>query len=479
MPSMVGFRYQQLADEIENKIKSGVFKAGDRIPSIRRLHHRTGHSINTVIQAFIELEKRGLVEARERSGYYAKPLTNPILPKPRQKKLVPKPKKLTNDTIVSLVVKEMIEKDTLKLGGTLLSPQLLPLKKIAKISRSIPARKFDSLCTYEDPCGNLLLRRRIAELSMTFCQNIGADDIVITNGCMEAISLCLQAVASQGDTIIVESPTYPQFLLLIEALNMFALEIPTHLEAGIKLRSVEREIKRHNVKACILIPNFHNPLGFEMPGKNKEELVRMLNNREIPIIEDDIHRELYFGAKQPKTLKSYDKKNLVLYCSSFSKTVAPGLRIGWTLPGKFISRVRQLKLNHTISAPSLTQYVTSEYLKIGGHERHLRRLRTAMRNQVINMSTAIARFFPPNTRITAPKGGFVLWVELDSQIDSLAVYRKAQQNKIAILPGIIFSATPNYKHFIRINCGFPYTEEMEKGIKKLGKIVKQLMASQK
>ena len=240
--SSIGYRYLKLADEIESKIKAGVYKAGNRIPSIRNVRERSGYSINTVSQAYIELEKRGLVEARLKSGFYVKPLLDQILPSPRIKKHQPLPKTVSINTLASSVVEDMGDPSILKLGGTLVAPELLPLKSIAMLIKSIPAKKIaEFLSSYENPSGSEHLRRQIAARTLTLFQHTSMEDIVITNGCVEAVSYCLQAVASKGDTIIVESPTYPWFLQMIEDLQMLALEIPTYPRTGIDLGSVVSE----------------------------------------------------------------------------------------------------------------------------------------------------------------------------------------------------------------------------------------------
>lgn len=468
------YRYQKLAGEVESQIETGIYKAGDRIPSIRSMHDRTGYSINTVYQAFIELEKRGLIEPRAKSGYYVKPLLKNILPAPRLKKHRPRPEKVSINTLASSIVQAMGDKSVLQLGGTLVAPELLPLKSLAALIKTIPVKKLaEILSTYENPAGSLHLRRQIAERSLTLFQKADVDDIVVTNGCVEAVSYCLQAVADKGDTIIVESPTYPWFLQIIEDLNMFALELPTSPGSGIEVDAVKKAISSHDVKACIVVPNFHNPLGAELPEENKKRLVEVMTAKKIAIIEDDIHGDLYFGDKRPRTLKSYDKDGWVLYCSSFSKTLAPGLRLGWTMPGNFKNTVKQLKLNHSVASPTLIQYAAAEFLRGGAYERHLRKLRTALKNQVSQMAQAIAAYFPPDTRLTAPRGGLVLWVELNPKVDSLEFYREAHRRRIAILPGIICSTTPKFKNFIRISCGFPWTRKIEEGVKVLGEIAHQ------
>ena len=472
------FRYLKLAGEIEEKVNRGVYLAGEKLPSIRKLHNQTGFSITTVYQAFIELEKRGIVEARQKSGYYVKPLLHQILPTPKLKRHRAVPQRVTINNLASSIVESMSDPGILRLGGTVVDPELLPYKQLLASVKSIPATRLKDLLTlYENPAGSGDLRRQIAKRTLPVSQPAAPEDIVITNGCIEAVSLCLQAIAGPGDTIVVESPTYPWILQVIEDQGMFALELPTDPETGVDLDSFRAAVDRNRVSGCILIPNFHNPLGFEMPAENKQALVEFLNKRKIPIIEDDIHGDLFFGRRRPVAMQSFDKKGLVLYCSSFSKTLSPGLRIGWAIPGAFTEQVKRLKLNASIATTSMGQHLVAEFLKSGSYDRHLRTLRTALKNQASNTALAVARHFPKGTRITAPQGGLTLWLELDPQVDSMQVFQEARKRKIAILPGIMCSATKKYKHFIRISCGFRWSEEIEQGIATLGSIVRGLKAS--
>jgi DNA-binding transcriptional MocR family regulator len=469
------FRYLQLASALESKINKGVYRAGEKVPSVRKLHRQTGLSITTVYQSLIELEKRGVLEARQKSGFYVKPRLTQILPPPTLKRHRPVAKKVSINAVAASIVEAMGDRRILQLGGTVVAPALLPHKALHRIVKTMAQRKLTDLMTlYESPTGNQALRRQLARRSIDLLQETGIDDIVVTSGCIEAVSLCLQAVARPGDTILVESPTYPWFLQLIEDLNMLALELPTDPSSGVDFDTLEETTRKHTVKAAILVPNFHNPLGFLMPDDKKKVLVAFMHKRGIPIIEDDIHGDLFFSGQRPATLKSFDRHGLVLYCNSFSKTVAPGLRIGWTLPGAFHDRVRQLKINTGIASPGITQHVVAEYLNGGSHERHLRNLRTALKNQVHNMATLVARHFPEGTRITAPKGGLMLWIEMKSGIDGLTVFHAAREAGISILPGAMCSTTRRYNHCIRISCGSPVDDKIENGIQTLAGIVRQM-----
>ncbi|MBW2176818.1 MAG: PLP-dependent aminotransferase family protein [Deltaproteobacteria bacterium] len=467
------YRYIKLASTLESKIASGVYRAGEKLPSVRKLHKRTGLSITTVYQSLIELEKRGFVEARRKSGFYVKPRLTQILPSPTLKRHRPVAKKVSINAVAASIVEAMGDRRIMQLGGTVVAPQLLPHKELNRIVKTMTYKKLTDLMTlYENPTGNTDLRRQLARRCIDLLQGTGIDDIVITSGCIEAVSLCLQAVARPGDTILVESPTYPWFLQLIEDLKMLALELPTDPSSGIDIDSLKKTTRKHRVQAAILVPNFHNPLGFLMPDDKKKFIVSFMRKMKIPIIEDDIHGDLYFSGQRPATLKSFDRIGLVLYCNSFSKTVAPGLRIGWTIPGAFHDRVRQLKINTGIASPGITQHVVAEYLNGGSHERHLRNLRTILKNQVNNMALMVARYFPEGTRITAPKGGLMLWVEMGSGVDGLNVFHAAREQGIAILPGAMCSTTRRYNHCIRISCGSPVDEKIETAIKVLAEIVR-------
>ena len=469
------FRYARLADDLESKIREGIYRSGEKMPSLRRLHDQTGLSITTVYQAYIELEKRGVVMPRQKSGYYVKPLLARILPQPEAKRLRPTRKRVTVNSLAYAIVEDMGNPELLQLGGSVVRPELLPYKQLARCLRSASMEIMKrNLMRYENPFGNLELKRQIAKRMVGQARRTALDKMVITSGCIEAVNLCLQAVSGPGDTIVVESPTYPWFLQIIEDQNKFALEIPTDPQRGIDLGQLERAVAENTVAACVLVPNFHNPLGFAMTDARKKALVKLMAEKEIPIIEDNIHGELYFSGQRPSTLKSYDRKGMVLHCASFSKTLSPGLRVGWALPGRYADRVRRLKMDTTVASPTLNQQVVAEFLKSGVYDRHLRRLRTALKNQVTNTALSIARHFPEGTRITAPQGGLTLWVELDRRVDALQVYRRAREQKISIFPGTICSTTGRYGNCIRINCGYPWSRRIDTGIRTLAVIITEM-----
>ena len=468
------FRYTELADTLEGQIRSGTIGAGEKMPSIRLLHQDTGLSITTVYHAYIELEKRGVVEARRKSGYYVKPLLENILPAPQRPSGEISPVKVTINNLAIALCEAMGDPEVLQLGGALIAPELLPVKTLARLVKGVTMKELHSdFSTYAHFMGLLPLRRRIAQRMAPFAGTVSPDDIVITNGCMDAISLCLQAVARPGDAIAVESPTFPWFLQVIEDFGMYALELPTDSREGIDLDQLKKAVHRHNIRACLFNPTFNNPQGYVMKHAKKAALVELLARSGIPLIEDDVYGELYFDPQRPTPLKAFDREGMVLYCASFSKTMSPGLRVGWTQPGRFRDKVRRLKMNQAICAPGLTQKIVARFLQNGLYDRHLRKLRTSLQNQMSNMALAVARYFPDGTNISSPRGGLTVWVQLPAGTDSLELFRQALAARIAVLPGVICASGEVYSNCIRLSCGMPWSERMHQGIKTLASLVQK------
>ncbi len=469
---MQKYQYLKLADNIESGISNGNFKVGDRLPSLRNMHIRTGLSISTVYHAYIELENRGIVEPREKSGYFVRPRFPKVFPPLEIKDLQPRPQKVGVNLLAQSIQEAIRDPHVLPFGAAVPSMDLLPQRQLASSIRTIASRYTKKKeMNYGDPTGIKELKQEIVKRALGYHEDVDEEEMVVTNGCMDAIHLCLRAVASPGDTILVESPTFTCYLQLIEDLNMLALEVPTDPEKGVDIEQVRAGIDRHNVKAAIVCPNFQNPLGFEMPAAAKQEFVALLGNKEIPIIEDDIYGDLFFGGSRPRTMKSYDKDGNVLYCSSFSKTLAPDLRVGWTLPGRYLQKVKRVKFNTVIASSKFNQLIVADFLHNGGFERHLRRLRSALLNQAGNMSLAVGRYFPSGTKISTPRGGYVLWVELPEGVDGLHLFYQAKQNGIFIIPGIICTSTERYRNCIRISCGHPWNNQWEEGVRKLGALI--------
>lgn len=469
--------YLQVAGGLEKMIDDDVLKIGDKLPSVRVLSDEYGISMGTAFQAYYHLEGKGLIEARPKSGYYVRfnQKRFPELPKMTQ------PDPLSHD----VSVKEMIASiysDIASHNARIINfalavpdPSLLPAAKINKSVMQALRNSKDSCISYEHTQGNAELRKQVAKLAFNWGGKVKPDDIVITGGCLEAITLCIKAITQPGDTVAVESPNYFGIFQALENLGLKVVEISSSPVTGLDLEGLQQAIKKYPVKACIVIPNFNNPLGGCMPDENKKKLVEIISQKNIPLIEDDIYGELYFGKTRPRTCKYYDTKGLVMYCSSLSKSLSPGYRIGWTIPGKFLEQVKQIKRINNISSPTLTQAAMAHYLQHGRYEYHLKTIRKALHTQSLRYMQAIIDHFPEDTKVSRPHGGFILWVQLNKKVNTFKLRVEAMKHHISIVPGKIFSASSNYNNCIRISFGKPWDDEADYGLMILGKLIKKML----
>lgn len=469
--------YLQVAGGLEKMIDDDVLKIGDKLPSVRVLSDEYGISMGTAFQAYYHLEGKGLIEARPKSGYYVRfnQKRFPELPKMTQ------PDPLSHD----VSVKEMIASiysDIASHNARIINfalavpdPSLLPAAKINKSVMQALRNSKDSCISYEHTQGNAELRKQVAKLAFNWGGKVKPDDIVITGGCLEAITLCIKAITQPGDTVAVESPNYFGIFQALENLGLKVVEISSSPVTGLDLEGLQQAIKKYPVKACIVIPNFNNPLGGCMPDENKKKLVEIISQKNIPLIEDDIYGELYFGKTRPRTCKYYDTKGLVMYCSSLSKSLSPGYRIGWTIPGKFLEQVKQIKRINNISSPTLTQAAMAHYLQHGRYEYHLKTIRKALHTQSLRYLQAIIDHFPEDTKVSRPHGGFILWVQLNKKVNTFKLRVEAMKHHISIVPGKIFSASCNYNNCIRISFGKPWDDEADYGLMILGKLIKKML----
>lgn len=465
-------RYESLAHEISQSILNGVLLPGDRLPSVRQTSSSREVSPSTVFQAYYLLEAQGLIQARERSGYYVAASARQLLPEPEMR-LMPDQDSVQPD--ISERVFEVLEttmtRDVVPLGSAFPSPLLFPMARLARMM-SASVQSLDPWGTVDDLTpGNARLRRQIALRYLIDGLHVHTDDIVVTNGALEALNLCLMAVTRPGDAVLVESPTFYAALQSIERSGLQAIEVPTHPREGIDLAAMERALERHHPKACWLMTNFQNPLGSLMSDEKKQALVKLLARYQVPLIEDDVYGELYFGEKRPMPAKAFDTEGLVMHCSSFSKCLAPGYRVGWAAPGRFARAVARHKLTTTLTTSAPVQGALALYLEKGGYDRHLRQLRHALSAQQAVFLEAVARHFPHGTRVTRPKGGYFLWVELPEGVDALRVHKQALSQRISVAPGPIFSTQPGFSNCLRLNYGHIWDERVEAALSTLGRIV--------
>jgi DNA-binding transcriptional MocR family regulator len=467
-------RYEQFAEQIAALIRSGVLAPGEKAPSVRQASRTYGVSPSTVFQAYYLLEDRGLLQARPRSGYFVRELAQRPLPEPQQGNRQAQTSEVDVSELVFSVLGSLKDPSTVPFGSAFPSPELFPLARLARSMahglRDMPAHAVIADMTE----GNPNLRRQIALRYMQSGVHLAQQELVITNGAMEALNLCLQCVTQPGDLVAIEAPAFYACLQVLERLKLKAVEIPVHPREGIDLDCLADSLERLPIKACWFMSSLQNPLGASMSEAKKQALYQLLQQHQLPLIEDDVYAELYYGSQPPKPVKSFDRDGLVMHCGSFSKCLAPGYRVGWVAGGRYAEQISRLKLMTTISPSVPAQAALADYLQHGGYDRHLRKLRHSLETQQDAMLASAARYFPADSRVTRPSGGYFLWFEFPAQVDSLQLFQLALAQGISLAPGPIFSATRRFGNCARLNYGHPWGEQSEQAMQVLGRIIASL-----
>lgn len=464
--------YLRIAKNIEHQIRQEVLKVGDKLPSVRTICSEYGVSMSTVLQAYYYLESRSLIESRPRSGYF-------VCQSPRHLLAVPEtsqPKETLNnggiDELVSKVYNNLGQQNrNTRFSLGVPDNELLPVAKLNKGLVQAMRTMEGSGVAYEHPFGNERLRKQIARWSLAMEAQLNANDIITTAGCLNAVSCCLMALTKRGDAIALESPVSFGMIQVAQSLGLKIVELPTNPQTGIALEALKKVLAKKKIKLCLLISNFSNPLGSCMPDEHKKEAVRLIEKYNVPLIENDLNGDIYFGTHRPKSCKTYDESGLVLWCGSVSKSLAPGYRVGWVEAGRFKEEILQMKMYHSISTTSLTQEVIANFLETGRYEMHLRKLRHTLYANYLHYVRAINEYFPEDTKASRPQGGFVLWVELNTKINTVELYDRAIQEKISIAPGKMFTLQNQFAHCMRITYGLHWNEKTEKALKTLGRLV--------
>ncbi|MEN6437749.1 MAG: PLP-dependent aminotransferase family protein [Syntrophobacter sp.] len=467
------YRYTLVGRNILELIESGALKSGDKIPSLRDMSRKMRVSITTVSQAYVELESQGIIESRPKSGFFVKFNYGRLLPPPTPATDTPiEPRELNRSDLIGTVRDLLGRSDIVPFAVACPDSSLLPGRELSRIMSSLLRDDTGRHIGYEMIGGNPELRRQIAFRCIDAGATVMPDEIIVTHGAMEAIFIAVRCLTRPGDTVVIQSPAYYCFLHLLETLGLRVIEIPSHPDRGISPADLADAVKQYDVKACIFNLNFNNPDGSIIADAAREEIVRLLAAKSIPLIEDDVSGDICFGSTRPHVCKKYDREGLVMLCSSFSKTIAAGYRIGWLIPGRFFQKALGLKVDISVCTASPTQAAVAEFLRTGKYERHLRKLRRSVETNMHTMQMAISRHFPSGTKVTRPAGGLALWIELAESVNSRELFFQARAEGIGIVPGLICSTFEKYTNFIRLTCGGVWNKEMEKGIEKLGCLVR-------
>ena len=462
------FLYRQIIDLVREYIDSGALRPGDRLPSLRKMSELAKVSVPTVRQAYVELERLRQVESRPKSGYYVRQANaNPIVRPARASRC--QPMALHGRSLMDRVYDGINDASLVPLGIANPSMAKPAAKALHRAMKRVMARAEDRSIGYANTEGEPALRRNIAYHYLdTTGISVDPDTICITNGGQEALLLALNTVASQGDVIAIETPTYHGILELIDSLGMLAIEVKTCPKEGVYVDELERVFQEHRVTACVLSTTLSNPLGVSMPRKDQLRLLDALKQYDVALIEDDVYGDLRFDGSRPTPLQFQDSGARILTCGSFSKTASPGYRIGWLCAGQHLNRVAQLKRAFSCSSGLLQQLTLSDFIASGDYSRHLTQLRSVLQCNAERMSALIAKHFPTGTRTSRPVGGSILWIELPKAVNAEHLFDAAIDAGISIVPGHIFSPGARYQNFIRLSFGHPWDARIEDAIKRVG-----------
>lgn len=465
------FLYESISQQLRNQICGGSYRAGERLPSVRRLSQVFGVSINTVVQCFRQLEIDGVIDIRPRSGVFvaSNPRIRPQTPAIAHFPSLPVEVSLSEEVLHYM--EPHMDDHLVHLGIALPAREIMPIDRILRTLREVTRKHAQQAWDYMHPRGHDRFTHQLARRSLNYPVPVNQEDLIITNGCMEALELALRTVTRRGDTVAVETPTYYGALVALEVMQRRALEIPTHHRDGMCLYSLEQAFKRGQVSACLVSCNAQNPLGFTLSAERKQKLVELATRYSVPLIENDIWGDtVYAGDALPA--KAYDEAGMVIYCSSFSKSLMPGMRLGWVAPGRFHHRVRELKQISSITTASAPQLLMARLMESGFYAQHIQQLREKLTVQTQATAAAVMDTFPPGTRVEIPTGGCVLWVGLPNRVDSRLLFDQALTRGIHIFPGTVFSAGPRHYNYLRLNAGSPFTPRLRQAINQLGEMAR-------
>lgn len=471
--------YEQVATRVRDQITRKTYRPGDRLPSVRELSRAYKVSITTVLDAYRLLEDQGYIHPRPQSGHYvrSRPTSMPAEPERSRPKF--EPAEFRREVLLEQMMLDAYRDSMTSLAFATNNPATRPVAKLNRITAQIIRDYPTEAYGYMEPGGHSPLREQIAQRLFEAGCAVSPHDIVITSGCQEALVLALQAACRPGSVVAVESPCYYGVLMATRLAGLKAVEIETCAREGMCVRRLEEALvsaygTSRQIQAVMLSTNFGNPLGGQMSDLEKQRLVAVCQRYDATIIEDDIYGDLGFDDARPSVAKAYDDGDSVILCSSFSKTLSPGMRIGWAISGKHRANIERAKYAMNITSASLPQMVIAEFLSNGGYDHYLRRARKSNEQSMRHISDAVCRHFPEGTKMTRPLGGFVLWVELPEHLNSLALYGKSVEKGVTFTPGMLFSAHDQYRNFLRINAA-RWDPQVERAVATIGHCAKSMV----
>ena len=461
-------KYEILAEQIKTQIDSGVWMEHDKLPSLRKKSAQSGYSLMTVLHAYQILESQGYISSQERSGYI-------VTAKPQSGvgNLVQTAEAVSINDFVFEVLQASKDPHMLSLGFAYPDPSLYPRQHLNK-SVAAAARQISLTSALDNlPPGNADLRKLIAKRYAARGISVAPDEIVITAGALEALSLSLQACTQPGDWVVVETPTFYGCLQALERLGLKAISIKVSPTTGLDPAALERAIQSRPVKACWLMSNFQNPVGYSLSEQKKKQIAGLLDKYQIALIEDDVYAELYSGSSAPLPIKHYRKQGNNMLCSSFSKSLVAGFRIGWVAAGNRALDIQKQQLMSTFETSAPIQLSLVDYLSTKNYELHLKQLRKKLVARKKAMHDFLSDLLTDIATVHSHEGGYFLWVECHPHVEVMDIYYEALRLKVTIAPGKLFSLNNEFSHCFRVNASFALNDAKKNQLIKLADFIRR------
>lgn len=479
--------YRQLAAHYLQAIQQGTLALQDRFPSVRQLMRQHGISMSTALQVCRVLEEQGWLQARPRSGYFVcRPERRMLQGLSRTMPAAPEIEVAAADYVgihqhVSwLLARASRQPARVDFKVAVGESGMYPGPALQRLMRQALHRQPEMLTRMARRYGHPEFKQAMARRAMERGMMLAPADITATHGCAEAVHLALRAVTRPGDVVAVESPTFYGLLQVFESLGLKVLEIPADSRTGISVQALQFAVQQYpgQIRAVLVMPVFHNPLGCSMPDEHKRQLLHLCEQQDMALIEDDIYGYMGQPGTLPTPIKALDRSGRVIYCTSLNKMLAPGMRLGWLAGGRWQSRIEMLKYMQSRFPEEVGQVTVARYMASAAFDRHVMRMQQTLRRRRQWMADAVDRHFPHGTRLHLPQGGLLLWVQLPLGLDADALFEQALQHGIQIAPGSMFSNARRFDHCFRLSCGQAPDAAQDDALRTLGQMARQMQEDQ-
>lgn len=468
--------YDQIVTYITGRIMSGEWPAEAVMPTQRELAGILGVNRSTVVTALEELKARGFLETAGKLGTRISRFREETAQKgqPDWAYHIREGVHFSNDETIQQINRLETRPGMIRLSSGEISPELYPQESMKRVLAEL-SHTLGPM-GYEEPRGSMQLREQICIYLKQTGINVSPACILIVSGALQAIQLIAMGLLQAGSMVLMERPSYLYSLNILPSMGMRRYGLPVDNQ-GLRADLLEGFKPRNHQALLYVNPNFQNPTGTVMSENRRAELMSVCSRERIPVVEDDVYRELWLDNPLPVSLKARDDQGLVLHVSSVSKTLSPGLRIGWIAgPETVIERLSDLKMQADYGSSSLSQAAVAQWMKRGHSQQHMENLRVCLALRREAALSALDMYFSDIARWEVPSGGFYVWLEILVPVRISQVFEEAIKAGVLFYPGYLYDMETN--QYMRLSYSYATLEDIRLGIQKLSAIIRRLMKNQ-